>query len=77
MEMVTLPQSLSALSFSEHLFRHMLQAVLQNQQIQSFQCRASPSVRLVRVAATEVSSKLRIQLRLHNHCSQRIQSTNG
>ena len=55
----------------------MLQAVHQNQQIQSFQCRASPSVRLVRVAATEVSSKLRIQLRLHNHCSQRIQSTNG
>ena len=55
----------------------MLQAVLQNQQIQSFQCRASPSVSLVRVAATEVSSKLRIQLWLYNHCSQRIQSTNG
>ena len=55
----------------------MLQAVLQTQQIQSFQCRASPSVRLVRRAATEVNSKLRIQLWLHNHCSQCIQRTNS
>ncbi len=32
---------------------------------------------MVRVATTEVRSKLRIQLWLHNHCSQRIKSTNG
>ena len=30
---------------------------------------------MVRKPATEVSSKLRIQLRLHNHCSQRVQRT--
>jgi hypothetical protein len=36
-----------------------------------------PAVRLVRKAATEVSSKLRIQLWLYDHCSQRIQSANG
>jgi hypothetical protein len=35
-----------------------------------------PAVPLVRKTATEVSSKLRIQLRLHNHCSQCIQRTN-
>ena len=34
-------------------------------------------VHLVRKAATEVSSKLRIQLWLCDHCSQRIQSANG
>ena len=38
---------------------------------------ALPPVRLVRVTTREVSSKLRIQLRLHNHCSQSIQCTNS
>jgi hypothetical protein len=36
-----------------------------------------PAVRLVREASTEVSSKLRIQLWLHNHCSQCVQRTNS
>ena len=35
-----------------------------------------PAVPLVRKTATEVNSKLRIQLWLHNHCSQCIQRTN-
>ena len=38
---------------------------------------ALPPVRLMRVAPSEVSSKLRIQLRLHNHCSQGIQCPNS
>ena len=38
---------------------------------------ALPPVCLVRVMTTEVSSKLRIQLRLHNHCSQSIQCPNS
>ena len=36
-----------------------------------------PAVHLVRIATTEVRFKLPIQLWLHNHCPQRIQSTNG
>ncbi len=39
--------------------------------------RLLPAVRLVRKATTEVRSKLRIQLRLHNHCSQCVQRTNS
>ena len=38
---------------------------------------ALPPGRLVRDTPTEVISKLRIQLQLHNHCSQRIERTNS